>query len=88
MGLMNSPVGFWATALRHVSRCPQLRCDTGEGDEGLVGRHFHETVAKPATAADDVGWKVSCRMYITERALEVAKGVKLCAYSRTVWRSH
>ena len=78
---MNSPVGFWATALRHTGWCPQLHCDKGEGGEG---RLFHEAVAKPATAAGDVGWGGSCCMYITEHALEVAKRVKLCAYSRTV----
>jgi hypothetical protein len=76
MGLMNSPVGLWATALRHMNRALSCAVIKGRGDEGLVGRHFHETVAKPATAADDVGWKVSCRMYITKRALEVAKRVK------------
>ena len=77
MGLMNSSVGFWATALRHTAGA--LSC-TVRGNGGLGGKHFHEAVAKPATAAGDVGWRVSCRMYITEHALEVAKRVKLCAY--------
>ena len=83
MGLMNGSVGFWATALRHTAGA--LSC-TVRGNGGVRGKHFHKTVAKPVTAAGDVGWKVSCRMCITEHALEVAKRVKLCAYSRTVCR--